>query len=301
MDARLVVRAGLVADGEQGAVGRKAVVVVAFDGGAGVKQLRRAVGERQFVNPAFAVEEKILSVARPVRCFDVIAGVVSHAAVGGRDGHGFQRAFQRGRHAGWRGNGRQLDVGKNGLFNGLIVVRANAEADIKIGFDWNLQISAGGFQFPAHGCDPHGNVIAAFFQPHANRRGDIRLDFVRHRAVRFAVLQRRQPAAVNRDIRVSRTGLQRLTDEQTGFAVWIAARAEEADAGREREIARHFFPDEMERVIGEPDIGTAASDEVFAFGRVKIRRAGFKDAANVGLPGKNTRFGSAKNEACIHG
>jgi len=56
----------------------------------------------------------------------------------------------------------------------------------------------------------------------------------------------------------------------------------------------------MERVVGEPHVFTAASDEIFAFGRIKIHRAGLEDAADVGLPGKNSRSGSAKNEVCVH-
>ncbi len=59
--------------------------------------------------------------------------------------------------------------------------------------------------------------------------------------------------------------------------------------GREREIAGHFFPDEMKFVVGGPHVPAAARDEIFTFGGIKIRRAVFGNLADVRLIGKNSQ------------
>src|SRR5204862_4418482 len=108
---------------------RKAVIVVAAGGKADVDQRRSAAANRQFANPPSAVEQETFPIARPVWGLDMIAGVVDHTPVfrGNRDG--FQSALQD-RFARWiRPAGNQFHVGKDGLFQRVVVMGANGQAD----------------------------------------------------------------------------------------------------------------------------------------------------------------------------
>ena len=147
-----------------------------MDGRAGVQQLRLAARDRQMVNPPVAVEVKPLSVARPVRRLDVVAGAINHApvagceTVGGGNADDFQRALGDGIRIGGGCYRRQFHIGKHGLFQGIVVVRTNGEANLEIVFERQAQGTAGRLQRPAGGRKGHGNVIAAFFEPQPGGR-----------------------------------------------------------------------------------------------------------------------------------
>src|ERR1017187_2362955 len=112
------------------------------------------------------------------------------------------------------------------------------------------------------------------------------------RAVRrVAVLKRRQAAAMKGDIRVNRTRLERLANEQARLAMRIAADADEFNVRRQREIARHLLPDKTEGVVGEPHVFATAGNEIAALGRIKIHQSGPGDITDVALVRKNSEFG----------
>src|SRR5450759_2229301 len=108
---------------------------------------------------------------------------------------------------------------------------------------------------------------------------------------RVPKLKRGQPVAMKRDVRVSRTRVERLANHKTCFAMLIAVRADPAHVRREREIARHLFRDEMKCVVGGPHVRAAARDEIFALCEIKTGRAGLGDAADVRLTEKNSELG----------
>jgi len=67
--------------------------------------------------------------------------------------------------------------------------------------------------------------LPRFFNPHPFRRGKIAFDFVRHAALDFAILNRGQPVAVHGHVHVGRIVIQRLPDDQAGFAMRLSARS----------------------------------------------------------------------------
>ena len=80
--------------------------------------------------------------------------------------------------------------------------------------------------------------------------------------------------------------------------MWFAARAKKFDGRRKREITRNFLPDEMESVVGIPDVFTAACDSILAIG-IDFHHARLGDIANISLVGKYSEFGRISKSSRI--
>ena len=65
-------------------------------------------------------------------------------------------------------------------------------------------------------------------------------------------------------IGVRRSGCEVLPDHEHRLTMRHRTRALEVNIGRQRDIAGHTLPHEVERVFGSPDISAAAGDSVFA-------------------------------------
>jgi hypothetical protein len=266
----------LVADDELRSIGGNAVVIVAMDGRAGVQQLRLAARDRQFVNPPVAVEVKQLSIARPVRRLDVVARAVNHAPVaggkiiGGGNADDFQHTLGDGIRIGGGCHRRQFHVGKHGLLQGIVVVRAHGEADVEIVFERQAQGTAGRFQRPAGRRKGHGNVIAAFFEPQPGGRGNVRLDFMRRAAGRFPELQRCQSGGVPESLA---SELARYVRREFGVVgTRFVLRVVGDGASREREC-----------------VWSGALDAFGGVFRWRRRHRGFTAAVQFGNPGLSQR------------
>src|SRR5262245_24945391 len=226
IDQRAALLLRLIADDELRAVGRDAVVVVAAYGKAGVDRLRFAAADRQLVDAPALVEQKVFSVARPVGRFEGRAVGVDNAAIFGRNRNGLQRAFENRLRA-----LLDLDVRKKSLLDDVVVVRADAEADIERLGQFDPERAARRLQRFVFAGDRHEDVIAAFLDLNAARRLHVRLNLARRAALYFSVLQRGQAVAVQRRVGVGRIRVETLTDDQTGFAMRIAAGADELNVG----------------------------------------------------------------------
>src|SRR5262245_7017655 len=226
IDQRAALLLRLIADDELRAVGRDAVVVVAASGEAGVERLRFAAADRQLVDKPALVEQNVFSVARPVGRFEVYAFGVDHAAILGRNRNGLQRAFDDRLRA-----LLDLDVREKSLLDDVVVVRADAEADIERLGQLDPERAARRLQRLPFAGDGHEDVIAALLDLNAARRLHVRLNLARRAALYFTVLQRGQPVAVQRRVGVGRIRIETLTDDQTGLAMRIAAGADELNVG----------------------------------------------------------------------
>ena len=104
--------------------------------------------------------------------------------------------------------------------------------------------------------------VAALFEAHALRGKIGGLDVFCLRAFFFTILQRGEAVAVQRGVDVNRIGVERLANHQHAFAMRIAAEAVESNLGADADVARHFFPGELEFVFGHPHVVAAAGDRV---------------------------------------
>ena len=91
------------------------------------------------------IEDEEFAVAGPVGGFKVGGGGVFDVAIGGGNGDGLKGADQ-GELAGGRRQLLQVDAGENGLFDGILVVCADADADVEIAFEGEPGGCAGGVQ-----------------------------------------------------------------------------------------------------------------------------------------------------------
>jgi hypothetical protein len=78
-----------------------------------------------------------------------------------------------------------------------------------------------------------------------------------------------------------RGSVERLADHEDGFAVGIAACAEEGYIRGEGNVSGNLLPDEMEVVDAEPHILAAAAYGVGVPGAVILRGTGVEHRANV--------------------
>ena len=125
--------------------------------------------------------------------------------------------------------------------------------------------------------------VAALFEAHALRGKIGGLDVFGHRAFFFAILQRGEAVAVQRGVDVDGVGVERLANHQHAFAMRVAAEAVERNVGGDADVARHFFPGELELVAGHPHVVAAAGDGVGFRVGVVFGRAGVEDFADVGV------------------
>ena len=87
-------------------------------------------------------------------------------------------------------SGADFHVGEDGFFDYVFLVRAEADADVERSFERDRNRASRHLEVLAFRCEPHVGVLAALFDAHASGRGDIRLDLVRERALRVAILKR---------------------------------------------------------------------------------------------------------------
>jgi len=115
------------------------------------------------------------------------------------------------------------------------------------------------------------------------RRGKVGLNLMRHRSLGVAVLQRREPHAVQRHVGIGRVGVKALADHQHRLAMRIAARLRKLNIRGQCYIFRNLLPHELKGVAGEPDVFSAAGERVSAVCGVVLRASGMKHSANVGM------------------
>src|SRR6266508_4085849 len=164
--------------------------------------------------------------SRPVGRFEVYAFGVDHAAIFGGNRNGLQRAFENRLRA-----LLDLDVREKSLLDDVVVVRADAEADIERLGQFDPERAARRLQRFSFAGDGHEDVIAAFLDLNAARRLHVRLNLARRAALYFSVLQRGQAVAVQRRVGIGRIRVETLTDDQTRLAMRIAAGADELNVG----------------------------------------------------------------------
>ena len=74
---------------------------------------------------------------------------------------------------------------------------------------------------------------------------------------------------MERDVGIRGVGVERLAHHDDGFAMLVDALADEGDVGVEGDVARDFFPDEVEGVGGEPHVFSGGGEgECFGCGVV---------------------------------
>ena len=160
-------------------------------------------------------------------------------------------------------------------------MRADADADVKVAFDRKADRSAGRVQIGAAAGEVEIEKIAALFEAHALRGKIVGLDVFGVRAFFFAILQRGEAVAVQRGVDVDGICVERLANHQHAFAMRVAADSVEINVGADADVARHFFPGELEIVFGHPHVVAAAGDCVGLRGGVVFGRAGMEDFADV--------------------
>ena len=145
---------------------------------------------------------------------------------------------------------------------------ADAQPDVEGLGEADLERTARRMQGLVFTGDRHGDKVALLLDADPARRGDIGLNLARDAARRLPVLQRGEAVAMNDRVGVGGLGIEALTDEQTRLAMGIAAGADPANVRRQRDIARHPLPDEVQRVFGKPHVLAAAGDEI----ALRVRR-----------------------------
>src|SRR5579862_5548745 len=126
-----MVSLGLVAYGQQLAIRRNAVVVVALHGKSRVDHTRLSARGRNGVDASAAVIEQRLAVRQPVRRLDVRGGTVRYAPISTGDGLRLERAVEH-RSRGFIGQRRsELYLGKVGGLGNIGVMRAHADAHVE--------------------------------------------------------------------------------------------------------------------------------------------------------------------------
>ena len=94
---------------------------------------------------------------------------IDDMAVGRRDGDGFESAVKLGL-SGWRVRRGQLDFREYRLLHHILVVSANADANIKRSLKRRPDRRAGHFEVATRARQPQVNIVAALDQAQAGRR-----------------------------------------------------------------------------------------------------------------------------------
>ncbi len=143
----------------------------------------------------------------------------------------------------------------------------------------------------AFGREEHIDVVAVFFDAEALWAGDGGLDFVGGSAGLVAILEGGEADSVQGGIGIGGIGVEALADDEAGFSMGIFAIDGEHYVGFEGEIGGDFFPDEVERVGGEPHVFAVAGDGVGFLEGVVFIFAGVEDCADVGVVVENSLGG----------
>src|SRR5205823_578471 len=88
-----------------------------------------------------------------------------------------------------------------------------------------------------------------------------------------------------------RIRLQALAHEYARFPMRVSARFGEGNVRGQGHIARNLFPDEVEGVIGEPHVFTAAGHGVGAVFRIVVNRAVPQRSADLTVTFENAHWG----------
>lgn len=131
------------------------------------------------------------------------------------------------------------------------------------------------------GSGKEGELVAAAFEAKVERPFEGGFDFGGGAGLGGAVLEGGESIAVEGGVGIGGIGIEILADHEDGFAMRVDAFAEEADVGREDEVAGDSAGKKVEGVGGAPDVSAAAGDAVFAGGRVVGGRAGKGVQADV--------------------
>ena len=227
-------RLRLIADRPQLAIVGDAVIVVDARQEPEIHRLRHleAVGIRfrsrrlslNLVEPAAGVEiQRVRSVGKPVRRFDAarLRDHVHHPAIPGAQADGFQGVDERWLLSGTSRRRPQFDVGERRGLDPRGGVRGHPQTDVELAGKVDAGGPAGRTQLLSIAGHGHRDVVPALLDANPLRADDVRLHFVRDAALVLAPLQRRQAVAVHGGVRVHRIRVQRLTDDEAGFAVRI--------------------------------------------------------------------------------
>jgi len=174
-------------------------------------------------------------------------------------------------------------VRKDSGFSGVFVVGADADADVEVAGEGELDGGAGGVELAVGAGDEGIEEVAALFEADAGGRGDGGLNFVVVAVGLEAELHRCEAVAVARDVDRGGAGVEGLADHKDGFAMGVALVALEGDVGGKSDVAGDFFPCELEVIFSEPHVISAASESVGVGCSVVVGGARMKDGADVGV------------------
>ncbi len=113
------------------------MIVVAMDLGSGVNCHRLGAADGQTAEGALLIEDERRAVAGPVWRLKVRGRNVLDSTVSGSDGDGFERAQQNGLSGCCRER-FEFYMGEDGLLDRILVMRADADADVELAGDPDL-------------------------------------------------------------------------------------------------------------------------------------------------------------------
>src|SRR5882672_6596583 len=165
------------------------------------------------------------------------------------------------------------ELGEDGGFEDVGIVRTDAEADVDGAFELNRDWGVGWCEFGAGRARAHRELSAVTLKTNAVPGVDrgFRLEsphFGRLRAGNGAVLQRDQAVAMQSNIGVGRVWFQTLAHHDYRLAVFLSTSSDELSISGEAEIPADFLPDKVKRVFGAPHVGPAAGDAILRRGGV---------------------------------
>src|SRR5579859_196921 len=181
--------------------------------------------------------------------------------------------------------GRDAYVTERGALHDAVGVRANKQSDVhRVGQRYTAEL----LRDEAVAESPHGHDVHAASPlelDHGVRIGQTvaRLVLFRHRADGPAELERHQAVAVPRRGHVHAIRCERGANGPPDFPMLLDPGADEARAGREREIARHPLPNELKIVAVAPHVLAGTADQVLLPGRIVRDGAGAAHVADIAM------------------
>ena len=221
----------------------------------------------------------------------MIARDVDRVALPGIDRNRLECALQHAlANHGWRAFG-DLDVREHRLLKRGVVMGAHAQADQKRLREMDAERAASAAERLTLGSDRDRDVVALLLDPHPPRSTDVRADLTSQAALCLAVLEGGEAVGVDHRIDVGRIGIKALTDQERGLTVRMAAGADKADVGCQRNVAFGALPDKMEGVGAEPHVFAATADCVCLGLGVVLQGAWFPDRTHVALGFEKSEVG----------
>ncbi len=127
-------------------------------------------------------------------------------------------------------------------------MRANANANVERTFERDSCRGASDLQVVPNGGERQIHVLPVFLQTQPCRGRKVGLDFVGIGTFDITILERGKPVAMKRHVGVGRIGIETLSEDQNGLAMFVSSGAEEGDIGGEGNVAGKFLPDEVKGV-----------------------------------------------------